>query len=58
MYNSFAFVFPLQKFCGAGFKLAVMPSILSTEYFRVISYFSFAEDIKKAVGNTPSDCRL
>ena len=60
MYNSFAFVFPLQKFCGVGFKLAVMPSInfcplnISESFLT----FSFGEDIKKAVDNTPSDCRL
>ena len=58
--NSFAFVFPFQKFCGVGFKLAVMPSInfcplnISESFLT----FSFAEDIKKAVGNHSSDCRL
>ena len=50
MYNSFAFVFPLQKFCGVGFKLAVVPSInfcplnISESFLT----FSFAEDIKES----------
>ena len=48
MYNSFAFVFALQKFCGVGFKLAVMSSILSTEYFRVISYFFLCRGYKES----------
>ena len=46
--NSFGLVFPFQKFCGVGFKLAVMPSILSIEYFRVISYFFFCRGYKES----------
>ena len=53
MYDLFSLVFPLQKFIGVGFKVALLPSTVCP--LNISFTFSFAEDINKAVCNTPSD---